>query len=89
MNALNGKVQVVDVNLIGRVVWYSPSMSPDIVTDADVYDQEGDLLLVYTGMRYKLIAVQQVERSVSPRNHSGIDLQDVFYTEYEQEINHD
>lgn len=52
-------------------MWYSPSQHPTITTDAALIDGDGDLLLIYTGMNYKIIEVGQVGRIVSGRRHEA------------------
>lgn len=85
MNALTGKAQVIDLNPGGAVVWYTPEGFPDVETDADLIDGDGDLLLISNGWMLKIISAQQVTRVHSSRFHGWQEIGDEERVAYNQE----
>lgn len=76
-NLLTAPVQSV------RVVWYAPEGFPDVQTDAELVDDQGETLLVFTGMSYETILASQVKRTVSVRLHDSTMLLDEERADYD------
>lgn len=68
-NPLTGSVKIVDQSP-SYVVWYTPAGFDTVETDAQLHDGDGDLLLVWSGTRYKIIATEQVKRIVTGQWHA-------------------
>lgn len=81
MNALAGNVQVIDLSRV--IVWYTPEGFPDVETDADLIDGDGDLLLVSNGWMLKIISVQQIVRIHSSRFYGWQEQRDQERAEYD------
>ena len=82
-NVLSGNVQVVNL-YPGSIVWYTPEGFPDVQTDADLVDGDGDLLLVHNGWRWKIISVQQVKRIMTGYRYAAVELYDAECSQFDQ-----
>lgn len=82
-NLLTGGVHVTPA--YGSIVWYEPAGFVGVLTDATVLDQDGELLLVTNGWRFKIISIGQVQRIQSTAAHIAQELADETRVQFEQE----
>lgn len=77
---INTPATVISIteNLVNMMVWYAPRDFPNIVTDAKVVAQDGDVLIVDKGWMKLVICVQQVKRVETERQY---ELREIHETE--------
>jgi hypothetical protein len=71
---VNSQVQIF--TFPPRIVWYEPTGFPDIETDGELINIDGDTLTVFKGWCTETISAAQVKRIVSVKAAETTELRD-------------